>query len=748
MKGVYSYNWLQSFFEKPLPPIQELKEGLHDHFSEVENVSEVDGDYILEIDILPPRSLDCLGHYGVAKEISAIFQLEMNKHYFKEKYSFNSDISIQIQTKNCPRYTVMHIDVSNLDFDPVIQTRLAAIGQKSINPIVDMSNYILYDIGQPTHAFDASKITGKFLIRQANEGEKIILLGGDEVTLTVDDILITNNNIPIGIGGIKGGENSSVDENTKEIYLEIATFNSASIRKTIRRTGITSDAGSRFSQGIPPEFIDYSAYHAAFGKPLGSASSSVPLAGSYNAGVSVSEVNQLLGTEYTTSDITNTFERLGFEYTIIPSAVDTFIENLIAQVGKEYKYGSSVLIDAPNMFDCSSLITYCAALSGKSFPRVSINQYFFSASTDELKKGDLVFYGIPGGKLKLRTESLFESGFPIVPGSMENGINHVSVYLGDGKIIHATGDCGCVEIRDFSETDVVGYGRVFGESEERITVKVPVERKDIRLPVDLIEEVARIEGINNISSDIRDININSVVNKKLAYQFLFLSKLLPLGYSEVMTYSLVDKGNVCTAYPIAKDKGCLRTNLTDGIKECLKLNIHNKDLLGLDKVKVVEFGQVFTFEGEETRIAFGISSGSDKEILESTLGVSLGEFVDGVLEISFDELISSLPDLSEYTYLPSVDVQYAPFSKYPFVLRDVAVWVPSSVSSNDVRSVIDGNEYIQSITLFDEFNKDDQVSYAFRIAFQSPNKTLTDEETGEFMKEIEGRFSEKGWTIR
>ena len=207
MKGIYSHNWLQTFFDNPLPSPEEVSEGLLKHSFEIEEVRTTEhSDTVYELDILTNRSADCLAHYGIAKEIAAIFSLPLKRRYFQEPFSF-SDTATYIHTEKCDRYTILKIENIVLAETPEeIQKHLEAVGQRCIHPIVDLSNYVLFDIGQPTHAFDARKVSGKFGVRQAQADERLLLLGEEEVVLREDDIVITDADTDraIALAGVKG----------------------------------------------------------------------------------------------------------------------------------------------------------------------------------------------------------------------------------------------------------------------------------------------------------------------------------------------------------------------------------------------------------------------------------------------------------------------------------------------------------------------------------------------------------------
>ena len=321
-KVIYSHQWLQTFFDEQLPSPKEVSEKLLKHSFEVEEVRTAGDDAVYELDILPNRSTDCLAHYGIAKEIAAIFSLPIKKQYFQKQFSYNSAAKY-IHTEKCNRYTVVKVENILLSETPVeIRTRLESIGQRCINPIVDLSNYILFDIGQPIHTFDAQKVSGQFGVRQAKTNEELVLLGGETVILQKSDVVITDasSDQSIALAGVKGGEEAKVDENTRDVYIEIATFDNVSVRRTMRRTGLISDAALRFSQGYPSEIIDYTTQGVAelFGR-YGSITDSfdcrrVSLAQRHKVRVSTNEVNTLLGSSYTQEDITSALDRLGLTY--------------------------------------------------------------------------------------------------------------------------------------------------------------------------------------------------------------------------------------------------------------------------------------------------------------------------------------------------------------------------------------------------------------------------------------------------
>ena len=780
MKGVYSHRWLQTFFETALPAPKEIHEGLVRHSFEIETVRTIGDDTVYETDILPSRSADCLAHYGIAKELSAIFSLPLTKKYFQEKFSFSDEKKEYIATDKCDRYTILvtdTIDTERIRDDKrytAIQNFLAAIGQQSIHPIVDLTNYLLYDIGQPIHAFDADVVSGEFSVRQATDNEQVTLLGGEEIALKPEDIVITDkaDDRVIALAGVKGGEKSGVTENTKRICLEIATFDAGSVRRTMRRTGYLSDAALRFSQGYPPELIDYTARRTAelfesFGIAVrtGYDHSRVSLQREWMTGVSVSEVNALLGTDYTKERTEDALRRLGFVFEY-GDPRERFLAVAKQCIGAPYKWGASVSREAPDQFDCSSFVTYCASHAGVSLPRVSINQLFATDRIEpaDIRAGDLVFTRSSDPNQKVHTECMFEVGCSVTPWKVEDGINHVAVALDENTIIEAEGGTGANQVHTapLNREKIIHATRVREFAEERFIVSVPVERPDVRDTNDLIEEIGRILGYDTVPTAAPPSNTAPPsLNAPYAKRLRVLTTLTTLGFSEVMTYSFENKGAVCVAYPVAKDKGCLRTDLHSGMEEALKLNAYNGELLGLGEVLLVEIGNVFTGDGEYTLMALGVRSALGREKADCArierevkqhLEIPGGFDESGIWEVPFDQVKVPETDTAKtYAFVPPIgDKSYIPPSKYPFVLRDVAAFVPDGADAETMRSHIQqkGGDHLKTINLFDTFTKDGKTSFAFRLVFQSETRTLDDTAVNAVMDTIYAALSDTGYTIR
>ena len=234
-------------------------------------VFNIENDEVFEIGLTPNRA-DAMSHMGVARDLRAgLLQknasLELitpSVSKFKvDKRTLKIDINVT-DSKLVPRYCGVTISGITIKDSPSwLQNRLKAIGLTPKNNVIDVTNYVLHELGQPLHAFDASQITGNITVKTVAAGTKFTTLDSIERTLHEEDILICDEKGPLCIAGVFGGKNSGVSENTSSIFLESAYFNPVAIRKTAKRHGLSTDASFRFERGIDPEITQYALKRAA-----------------------------------------------------------------------------------------------------------------------------------------------------------------------------------------------------------------------------------------------------------------------------------------------------------------------------------------------------------------------------------------------------------------------------------------------------------------------------------------------------
>ena len=617
-----SRDWLQTFFEQPLPDAAALADALTFHAFEIESVDPSTtlgaGNEVLDVKVTANRGHDCLSHRGIAKELSAILNISLTHDPLGMRLNLipeaeNLDISIE-NPDLCKRYIAGMIHGVTVGPSPEwLRKNLEAIGQRSINNVVDATNFVMFNIGQPLHAFDASKLKEKnsryaITVRAARAGEKMLALDDKEYELSSAMMVISDeySGAAIGIAGVKGGKPAGVDETTTDVIIESANFDGVSVRKTAAALKLRTDASARFEQVISPELAAYGMCAAA--------ELIIKVAGGEMVGfvdeypfrtrhvlnrieVSIEKINAALGTKLSESDVSDVFTRIGLPYD---------------------------------------------------------------------HQGDTLMVG------------------------------------------------------------------------------VPFERLDLLIPEDLIEEVGRIIGYDKIPAvELPPFHKKPDVNPSFYAAEKVREDLISKGYSEVFTSVFVDKGERAVLNKVGGDKPYLRPDLDIGLGNAVVKNAHNKDILGLKNVKLFEIGTVWKDNGEIIVVnsyTVTATTGTSKE------GVISSER-SGDKPIS--DYISNTPDY--YDNLPtSTTERYLPFSKYPFIVRDIALWVPAGTEPDEVLNILRKNagELLVHSELFDTFEKGDKVSYAFRLIFQSFDRTLIDDDANTRMESINTALKEKGYEIR
>ena len=374
---VFSYGWLQSFFQKKLPKPEKLAEVLTMSFAEVEKVKKEREDFVLDIDVKPSRASDCLSHLGVVREIAAITKLQykepLSKFKAAKELKSKDFIKVEVKDKNtCLRYTARVITDVKVGPSPKwLKDRLIACGLRPINNIVDIANYVMLETGQPLHAFDGDKLEGKkIIVRFAKDREKIITLDEQKFDLDSDILVIADEKKPVAIAGIKGGKLPEIDKKTKVVVLESANFDPQTVRKGSRKLNLRTDASLRFEHGIDPNLTEFAINRAAFLiQKIAKGKVAQGLVDVYPKKVipkiirlNLDYVESLLGIKISEKEIKNILTRLGFEVknlklkileVVAPTRrLDISIpEDLIEEVGRIHGYDK-----IPSFLPTSSLI--------------------------------------------------------------------------------------------------------------------------------------------------------------------------------------------------------------------------------------------------------------------------------------------------------------------------------------------------------------------------------------------------------
>ena len=261
------YNWLKEFVEVKASP-EDLRARLSLVGIAVDSIDETVAGPVLDAEITANRP-DCLGHLGIAREVAAIYRVPLkplhpNLKEITEKAAGATRVKIEAP-ELCGRFTARVIrGVKVQPSTDWLRQRLEAIGEKSINNVVDVTNYVMFELGHPLHAFDFDKLAEhQLVVRRAQPGEKIKTLDGGEHKLTKDMCVIADAQRAVSIGGIMGGANSEISLSTKDILIECAWFDPISIRRSAKALGLRTEASYRFERGADPEMTELASRRAA-----------------------------------------------------------------------------------------------------------------------------------------------------------------------------------------------------------------------------------------------------------------------------------------------------------------------------------------------------------------------------------------------------------------------------------------------------------------------------------------------------
>ena len=368
IRGVESNGMLCALFELGVEEKNDenYAKGIHEVEDNVEvgtdaNIYLGTDDTNYELDVHKHRNNDCYYHIGFAYEIASILNKKVtlpDLQYSEIEDDIKDHFTLEVNTSKCPYYLAKMVKDIKVGPSPeFIRKRLVSAGMRSINNVVDISNYVMLEFGQPMHFFDYDKLGNKILVRDAKENEEVITLDGKNRVLTSNDIVITDTNKPVCIAGVMGGENTEVEDNTKNILIESAIFDGISIRNTANRLNLKSEASIRYGKGLNYEYtkmaIDRACYlleKYADAKVLTGIVShdkldKTPKQITFES----SEVSNLLGLTLTNEDIKTELDRLGFEYeykdnkftATIPNRrldIDPYVNDIAEEIGRLYGY--------------------------------------------------------------------------------------------------------------------------------------------------------------------------------------------------------------------------------------------------------------------------------------------------------------------------------------------------------------------------------------------------------------------------
>ena len=625
------------------------------------------GGCILDVSILPNRG-DCSSVLGVAREVSVLLGSKLSARggsafggklkpiKVKEiKEKIRSRIKIEVKDKAlCPRYMARIIENVAVKESPEwLKNRLLLAGLRPINNIVDITNYLLAELGQPMHAFDASSIKGsKIVVRKALAGEKLTTLDGIERKLEPNMLVIADEKDPVALAGVMGGANSEVSEKTSTVLLESAYFDPISINRTSRSAKLRTEASIRFEKGV--------------------------------------------------------------DWKMVEEALDR----------------AAVMIS-------------------------------------QLAEGSVL-----AGKIDVKTKERKDKTLELRLGRLDKILG---IKISAKEAVKILKSLGFYDVKISPDIFIVGA------SGEKVKANVPSFRaSDIEREIDLIEEISRIYGYDQIKTTMPAVREGSLQakpdNERKARDIL-----VGCGLYEVQTFSLVDpkmadRSALVVSNPMTPEESVLRTGMINSLLKVISHNFRHQ----VGEVNIFEIGKVFL--PDEKLVLAGAMAGGKvdfykvKNIVENLLSGFCGLFkYESVSDDQFHPGRSAsvligkkgsvagkfgalhpdalkLWDIGQEVYAFEFDLGllfdpanvkkfYRPLPKFPKVERDLAMFVPEDVSSSLIVELIRtaGGELVEEVQLFDSYKN----SRAYRISFRDRSKTLTDELVSDLFKNIQNELESK-----
>ncbi len=656
----------------------------------------VKSDYVLEVDITPNR-VDATSHFGVARDLAAYLKRHGKPAELRrpsvEAFKIDDETpAIEVVVENpeaCLRYSAVTIKGVTVKESPEwLQNHLRVIGLRPINNVVDVTNFILHELGQPLHSFDAGKIKGgKVVVKTVPAGTKFVTLDGVERTLTDRDLMICDTTEPMCIGGVFGGLDSGVTEATTDVFLESACFHPTWIRKTARRFGLNTDASFRFERGLDPNNTIYVLKRAALliqevagGKITGAIQDVYPkVIEPYRVEVTYEKINSLIGKE------------------IPVETVKSIVSSLEMEIAEETAEGLTLRvpvyrIDVQRDVDVIEDILRIYGYNNVEFSDHVKSSLSYHTPTDHSWKLQNVV-----------SEQLCGCGFNEI---LNNSLTRSAYY----KELSTYPEARCVMLMNPLSADLncMRQTLLFGGLES-IAYNVNRKRGNIRF-----YEFGNCYDYN--------------VDHKKEGEILS-------AFSEDYRMGIWLAGN-------RVENNWAHPNEKTSVYE-LKAYVENILVrLGVDMKKVI-FGNL---SDDIYSVGLSVTTGSGRRL--GTLGIvnkKLREMVDVDVEVYYAEL--SWNQLMKE--VKKAKVSFTEISKFPAVKRDLALLLDKGVQFAEIDKIARESErkLLRKVSLFDVYEGKNlpagKKSYAVSFYLQDENKTLNDKQIDAIMKKIQTNLEQK-----
>lgn len=609
---------------------------------------------LYELDIHKHRNNDCYYHIGFAYEIAAILNKKVTlpeRDYKEIEDKVENHFSLKVETEKCPFYLAKMVTGITIKESPkFIQKRLIDAGMRPINNVVDISNYVMLEFGQPLHFFDKEKLGNEIVVRDAKEKEEIITLDEKERVLNSSDIVITDGEKPVCIAGVMGGSNTEVENSTKTILIESAIFDAVSIRNTAAHLNLRSEASIRYGKGLSEEYTEMAIHRACH--LLEKYADAKILKGMIKhdkiekkekvVTFKAEDVNKMLGIVIDTKDMEVELNRLDFPYTLekdtftvtIPKRrldIDPNINDIAEEIGRLYGYHNLI----------------------STLPKVPV------------KRGEYV------GDVKYRKF--------ISKRLRALGLNETKTYT-------------------LTSPEMASTFRY--EEKENISLPNPMSVDKSILRTTLIPSLINTY-LYNKARKVEDVCLYEI------------SKTYEKNYQEDTKIAILLKGNYITN---SWNQKSLKVDfyLTKGIIEDLlnALGLQNRYAFERKEIPNIHPGMGASILLDREQI--GIIGRVHPSTLKDEVYVA---------ELSMSKLIKKIKPIK---------MKEAP--KYPSIEKDMAFIVKKEIEAGEIEKIIKkkGGRLLTNMDVFDVYIGEnvspDEKSIAFRLTFQDPTRTLTDEE--------------------
>jgi phenylalanyl-tRNA synthetase beta subunit len=754
------------------------------------------------IDIKTPANrFDVMSVIGLAREIAAMTQAELRPLTSPPVAATKQGPAVELGAA-ASRYMLTHIKLGSLPPSPrPMVAKLRAAGMRPISQVVDLTNYVMLELGQPLHAFDAGKIKFPVQVRLARSGESLTTLDGVARKLNKDDLVIADQTGPIALAGVMGGASTEVGPDTREILLEAAVFDGASVRKTAKRHGLRTEASARFERSLPVQLPSLAIARTLelMGSPqvIGVTDQLNIWPWVQRIGLPLSRLSSLLGFEVSSKEAIAALGKLEIE------AVEFDIaKQARALVGKPYKLGASYKTDGQEAFDSSYLTDYLYSLIGLEIGFSALGQFELSKAVNEadLVPGDLLF--VKGSNTTVVKDHYYTRGedgeyvkHPVKPAKQ---VGVVGLFVGTDKVIFASSEqkqVAEVPLEQFTnDPGYLGARRFADELGDYIAVPaVPWWRSDLKLPEDLVEEVVRVIGYERVPSSIPSWRPTRLEFDRLrARRRRVRDVLYGAGLFEVMTYSFVSLEQLESSglepdkhlklkNPLSTEQAYLRSSLLPSHLSVVAKNRNYADAFGFYEISHVFKKRSLADQPDEPlRLAVTLVRPESalshlKGILDSLareLNLEL-ETVPSAEEVfapgrhgelrlgskrlgGFGQLhperVRALKLDGELAYAeldlaPLVDAasarQFRGIPRFPVIQRDVTVLVPVEVTWHQVTETLAA----QAVDFVGYYHggelPDGYKGLTLRLTLTNPERTPTEPEAAELEAKVVHRLERK-----